>query len=289
MVFSSDDIKNMLNSPIPANRWGSDTHKVISLIKKINDASCTSCAMRRNLSALRDIFVKYGDDIVYRPGSYTINTPKNRRIPCNDCVAKHLSQAYVLQSEFYQGYIEYLALIEAHLNEAYAECPPENADLRSLIRSCLRKVTIDRKPDIPLVSYTNHPEDFTKPVNVIDDKDDNTVSANINGVLIDELLSNTPESVLKHVQQYLSGHRYDVCVPLFKRSPDTGYNFGGHMAQAAEFIAVYCPEVSQILRERRIHIKECIINKAVDAIEPIWVENTDILAAIEKLLKNDKK
>lgn len=292
MIYSFDDLKNILSNPIDSSRWGSDTHTVVGLIKKITDASCTSCALRRNLTRIKEIINKYGDDIVYKPASYAVKSSKKdktARIPCNDCVAKHLSQAYVLQSEFHQGYIEYLSLIEAHLQEALEECPPDNTDLKTEIQQSLRKIAVDRVPNVPEVIYTGSLVNEPKPYNKHDeDKSSNILTPILkDGVDMVTELNKVPYTILRGVNMLLSNDKYMDTYDAI--SPEHRRRKLGSMAQSAEFIAKYSPSVSSLLRDRRLALQDCIYRESSEDIDPIWILNTDIIEAIQKALKNTQK
>lgn len=161
MIYTLDDMRNILSNPIDHSKWGSDTHAVIGILNIILSANCSSCMFRRKVRQLNDILSRHGDSIVSSEysvaGSRITSTSKSHeygRLPCPDCVVKHLSQAYVLQSEFYQGYTDYLPLIEAHLMEALEECPKDNKTLIRVINDCIRSVSVNKYPSIPIVLMT---------------------------------------------------------------------------------------------------------------------------------------
>ena len=286
MIYTAEDLKNMLKTPIEDTKWGQDTHKMVSLIKKINDSSCTSCSLRKNVANIKKILNKYGDDIVYSPSSYRVINRQNTRIPCNDCVAKHLSQAYVLQSEFFQGYTDYLALIEAHLNEAYEECPPDSVELRVMIRDAIKKTVIDRIPDVPLVVFDNSTNNSdTRPVNV-NDLSDTVDVRTTQPSEIDSWLKNVRSRTLMDAYRIFTSYNVDRFISAMNNR-DYRYMqaYLGHIAQISEFVAKESPELSKLLRSRRLDVQSCISSETLDDVNIIWVSNDDVVEAIKKILK----
>lgn len=265
MIYTTKDLKDLLKSPIDSSKWGQDTHRVISIIRTISDASCSSCAMKRYLRTLKDILNKYGDDVTYTPNSHSVVRPNNTRIPCVDCVAKHLSQAYVLQGEFYQGYTEYLPLIEAHLTEALEECPPYDKDLRKSIKDMISSVVIDRKPDIYPVVYEEHNENAPKPHNINDD----VVEVPDTHDITEESFYPVPTSVLDRVYRMLDTYlsSADAVDNEISRGHLPVIRTMGALAQTAEHISMYVPDVSVKLRDMRLKANRAIAQKDLDAVK----------------------
>ena len=290
MVYTVNDLKDLLKEPIQQDKWGPDTHKAISIIKNITDASCSSCAMRRYLGILKNILNKYGDDIPYTPNSYYVQRRDNSpRIPCVDCVAKHLSQAYVLQGEFYQGYTEYLALIEAHLNEALEECPPGNAELRKSIKDMIASVSVDRKPDISPVLYEEHPEDAPKPHNINDDMTGIQDTQDIT----EESFYSVPTPVLNYVHRMLDLNLRNVENPegIVYRGSLPMVRFMGALAQAAEHISMYSPGAAVKLRELRLDLHRHTAHHEMEYVNNIIQECFSIKTMIKDAIsrKNAQK
>ena len=256
MIYSIEDIKAVLSEPVPDDKWGDDTKTVVSIMRSITSASCSSCAFRRHVRRLKDILNKYGDDIKYTPNSYSIvrhnkKIDTSNRIPCTDCVAKHLSQAYILQSEFYQGYTDYLSLIEGHLSEALEECPQHMAELRRCIQDMLASVVVNRKPDIQMVEFTETSASDVRPVNYRDTETHN------GDLSVDySVISGVSSHVLSRVIRLLSTY----CTKLdeaITKGPNEFHRYRylpGYLAQASEFIAPYSPNLADALRSTRLSI-----------------------------------
>lgn len=282
MIYTIDSLKEIIESPIDDAKWGTDTSAIISIVKTILQSNCSSCAMRRNINKLKKLLNAHGDDVNYSPNKYVVKPDENKRIPCIDCVAKHLSQAYILQSEFYQGYTEHLALIEGHLYEALEECPIERNELRAAIKNAIISVTVDRKPNVPQVEYSEADITEDKPNNIYDGKPDVQDDLSIEGSLIN-LLNNVPTRHLSEARRLLSkgSTTRDDLVNTLKNSSSKWVYFGGHMAQAAEYLAMFAPPVARLLRERRQSVHTKIFFNAIDDIDDIWLSNRDIIKALE--------
>lgn len=253
MIYYIDDLKAILETPVESSKWGDDTKTVISIIRTVTSASCSSCAFRRHVRRLKDILNKYGDDIKYTPNSYSVIEQSRgaERIPCTDCVAKHLSQAYILQSEFYQGYTDYLSLIEGHLSEALEECPQHMVELRRSIKDMLTSVIVDRKPNIQMVEFTETSASDARPVNY---KDTETHNGDLS---IDySPISGVPSHVLSRVVRLLSSYctKLDEAITKGPNEFNRYRYLPGYLAQASEFIAPYSPNLADALRSIRLGI-----------------------------------
>lgn len=282
MIYSNKDLLSIIKNPIQHDKWGDDTRTVVSLLKSISDANCTACQLRKHLSRLKTILNKYGDDIVYTSSDRYLISGSDR-VPCPECVAKHLSQAYVLQSEFYQGYTEYFDMIESHIKEAIDECPSSNAMLKELLKNIWTTLVIDHKPDIPLPIFDIIPTNKTEKSSEYN----TTVSNQTQSTQYNCNLSNAGLFVLTRVHRLLSV--YAVTKDEIKNVADTNtalaINSLGYLAQASELLASSCNDISIELRERRIKIRDNIIGKTIDNIDPIWLSNCDILDLVNKCIK----
>lgn len=246
MNYTIDSLRALLDKPIDADKWGADTHKVSTLLRLIFSAGCSSCMFRRKVSELRVIFERHGDTI--GGSSYYVNKPYDKgsssdRVPCPDCVAKHLSQAYVLQCEFYQGYSEYTALIESHLNEAIEECPKDNVALVSLLNTCLKSVVVDGAPNIPIVLASSILSPYT-------------VSSNTDDVVCKELKPETAKTVAKLLPDtdLIMVDRMLSEMPEYTDKSDisTKFDWYGRMAIVSDIIAVRSPIIAIEIRRRRL-------------------------------------
>lgn len=115
------------------------------LAKVYSSASggCSACKRRQIASKIKKEVARLGvrgniEELLYlKPGklnetSDKVITPKQQPTPniplskkkrpvCENCVQKHLSQAYILLMESLQGYDEHVGLAQGHLTEAYEE------------------------------------------------------------------------------------------------------------------------------------------------------------------------
>lgn len=151
MIYTYDDLLAIVDSPVPRDKWGSNTIRILNIIHFIKSAHCSPCMLKRKVSELNTLMAPYGDRVGPEKGQNSHIVTENGRIPCPDCVSKHLSQAFVLQNEFYQGYTENLPLIEAHLAEALEECPKNDEILKNVIKMAQKSVEVDKMPKIPII------------------------------------------------------------------------------------------------------------------------------------------
>ena len=287
MLYSLDSLKALLTSPITRSKWGKDTKEVISIISRIVKSDCSSCAMRRNIKKLKDILNKYNDDILYEPNNRYIVSKDNGRIPCTDCVAKHVSEASILQSEFIQGYTDYMPLIESHISQALKECPSDNIEVRSILQDALNSIVVDNLPYVPEVIYENPKYTEEGAFNSLtfeiypNSEYNSTYSS----------LKNIPSRRMGLIYRALTEYNAEYS-DIVKNTEHKYDNYGGHMAVAADMIAPYCSYTSNVLRSRRLCIQDCVRSGKTHNIKEVWVSNIDIteyIATFTKMQKNGKK
>ena len=241
MIYTLDNLISIFSRPIQRDRWGKDTRKVAAIVSIIQAADCSSCMFRRKVSELSEILQKYGDDIAKSPKT-VIKSPENTRIPCPDCVDKHLCQSFVLQNEFYQGYADNLPLIRGHLLEAYEECPNENSALKSVISGCIRDLETSGTPNVPILLA-------------------DSLNTDKNAVYNEEISFNPPETgFLRTLTQNLTKDMADRLIELLeplkplKSVPETLFRaeWKGRLALSADFVAKTCQSLSKHIRSRRL-------------------------------------
>lgn len=199
MIYTYDDLVALTESAIPRNKWGNNTIRIINIIQYIKSADCSPCMLKLKVSELNTLMAPYGDRVGPANGKNSHIVTENDRIPCPDCVSKHLSQAFVLQNEFYQGYTENLALIEAHLAEALEECPKNDEILKNVIKMAQKSVSIDKMPKIPIILCIEQLETHENGKKNTQNKP--KIDKNM---AIDGEISKLPESVAKNVSKLLS-------------------------------------------------------------------------------------
>ena len=287
MIYTIEDLRNLVDNQSDNSKWGKDAHKISSIINTISSASCSSCAMRKHVKTLKSILSAYGDDVSYVPNSYHIKSrdTDSHRIPCVDCVAKHIGQAYILQSEFYQGYTEYLGLIESHLEEALAECPRDAIELRKLIKTLITEITVDRKPNVPMVIYEEQPAEAPKPVNVNDA--DNNGHYDIPIITKDDV-ADLPIGPIMRAARVLDLYRVSIndMMNYTGAGRYNGRHYGAPLAQAAEFMAFYCPKLSVALRNIRLSVQQSYKDNDFDAISNKLALCDSILEILKEIISD---
>ena len=276
MHYTIDSLRTIMDSPIPHDKWGIDTERVISILRIIFGAGCSSCMFRRKVSELRRILDKYGDTIDNNEPMIVRRTQEDprrtERIPCPDCVAKHLSEAYVLQGEFYQGYTEYLELIKTHLNEALSECPKDNKVVLSIINNCLRSVLVDGRPSIPLV-LTVSELGLTEVAKNTDD-----VQCSMYKVTdILKAISPMTDEELIAIKRFVDGiPAYTMTSPL-----DVKFEWYGRLALIADTISKYSQILCTEIRRRRLKYYNNPIDKEMSIMQCV-----DISIAVSSEITN---
>lgn len=277
MVYTYDELLAIITKPIENTRWGSNTRRIISLIHSINTANCSSCMLRRKIHEINTLMAPFGDSV----GPIAINIPKisvdGNRISCPDCVAKHLSQSYVLQGEFYQGYTEYLPLIEAHLEEALEECPKSENLLIKTINDAKNSVIVDKTPKIPIILAIDLiPGGFG-------DKNDVNKPKLRGSLEITEELASVPVCICNSIYRFLKS----MPTPAPDMSVLDKSEISGRLACVSEMISPYSRKLATDIRDIRLWVVRDNI-KADDLIESINTIRTiiDILKNTENTPKN---
>lgn len=275
MQYTMDSLRALMDSPIDHNKWGGDTHRIISILKIIFGAGCSSCMFRRKVAELRKLLEKHGDTIAKTDNYIEIkDSSSNRidRIPCPDCVAKHISEAYVLQCEFYQGYTDYIELLKTHLQEAISECPKDNLVVLNILNTCLRSVAIDGKPKIPLVLTISE----LNLDNVAKDTDNVKCSLYRIADLLN-ILSAVPDTELSALHRFVSG------IPVYTSmsSMDEKFDWYGRLALISDIVSKYSQLLGSEIRRRRLKY----YNNPVDTDMSI-MQCVDVLSAVNVEISN---
>lgn len=176
-----------------------------------------------------------------------MTTQQNRRQPCIECVRKHLSQAYVLQGEFYSGYKDYLGLIEAHLTEALEECPKDNPYLLRQLNRCLAMLKASGTPTIPLNLCLQLSETSKNTGNELKIP---LKPENLEKNALKTLISGVPDVILLKIRNILDK------IGTFTDKTLTHAEISGRLACSAEMFAPFSPRLTEILRARRLSFSD---------------------------------
>ena len=185
------------------------------------------------------------------------------RKPCLDCVQKHISiaktcellgQAYVKGCETLQGYPEHKLLAIANMQEAYEECPEDCEELRDIIMFCIGKSKKDNEIFLPLHNILYLIQ-----------------LARLETASEEALQQNEPDSAfaLEFTSEMLE-HLSTLPVPMKARlvgildaliSAEYGDSenqktlYQGYMGTLADQLVNTYPDISNILRNRRLMFK----------------------------------
>lgn len=177
------------------------------------------------------------------------------RNPCLDCVEKHVSMAYVKACESEQGYSEHLVLALANLEEAFEESPKDCKELRELLMFCIAKSKSDLKCFVPLGSLLYLIEIARRETQDIKALDENQLAEDFSLELSEEMKKALKElpiitkaGILKDLEKLLSVEYSDTY-------PNREQMYQGLLGNIADQIVDFCPEVSNVLRNRRLMFK----------------------------------
>ena len=189
------------------------------------------------------------------------------RKPCLDCVEKHISMAYIKGCESLQGYPEHLPLAVANLEEAYEECPKDCPELRDLILFCIGKTKKDGKAFIPVDNLLYVIEMARQETQQEEALDENEADQNFALELSQDMqkeLFNLPVIVKAEVIKQL-----DKLLKLLYNDSSKNLSslYQGYMGNIADSLVAYCPDVSNVMRNRRLIFKaapELVMNTEYD-------------------------
>ena len=250
MLYTIKALKEKIDSS-SVSYWGDDTQGISSIVSSIIGAKCSPCAKRRYMGELKFLLEKHGDTIAETtnktgewvvPGQAPV-VKKGSREQCIECTRKHLSQAYVLQGEFYSGYTDYLGLIEAHLTEALEECPKDNPYLMRQINRCISTLNALGRPEIPLnlcmlLSEMSKNTGNESKIPVKPEK--------LEKIALKTLISGVPDVILLKIRDILDK------IGTFTDKTLKHAEISGRLACSAEMFAPFSPRLTELLRSRRL-------------------------------------
>lgn len=183
------------------------------------------------------------------------NEEPYERKSCLDCVQKHVSMAYVKACESEQGYFEHLVLAVANLQEAFQESPKDCKELRELLMFCIAKSKAELKCFVPIGTLLYLIEIARRQTEDSTALDQNRPAQDFSLQLsgdMKEKLQTLPiivkASVLKDLEKLLS-------VEYSQQYKNREQMYQGLLGNIADTLVNFCPEVSNILRNRRLMFK----------------------------------
>ena len=302
--FTKQQFQTLLQQPL--SQLSQQDMKVVDYIREAK-SSCTSCKYKAFKNKLRSVLLKYQ---VYKqrfdykldahvlqqklyPGSKSVIPAKLMqahphlfepiqydRVPCFDCVQKHIGMAYVKGTEVQTGYPQHLVLCLANLQQAYQQCPVECKQLRQTILFCIGKTKSQNKPFVPINILCGLLDVFRR-----NSKSDTALTQN----------KPAPDMVLQLSQQMLSTlHDIPITqkVPIAaainqilklisKQNIDSNrqlkVQWAGRMVDLADMFLPFSVDISNMLRNRRL-----IFKAAPSLSKGTEYSGQDILAQLKK-------
>ena len=183
------------------------------------------------------------------------------RIPCMECVKKHVNEAYILCAEYYQGYTRYKDLVEGHLAQAFYEAPAKFQALVTLLDENLKRLASTGKPYVARDAIMDvitawEGELKTKLEQAGKEKD----PAKLAGKSTDTGKTEENHSLtieltgkLEKVSE-IDQNTVDFVINLLEKAQKTENQMDwiGYMAVAADLISQEAPLVANYLRNRRL-------------------------------------
>ena len=184
--------------------------------------------------------------------------PKQNRLPCMDCVEKHVAQAYILACESQMGYPEHRVLMCGHLAEAIDEAPKEFAKLRESLQMCMATTMRTGEAFLPLYLLIEEIQLARKalhsPDSNIETRQENpTVTDTID--ITDDIkreLDGLPLQMRTKVYSACSAIRDSILEYKISRREVSRFAFEGLIACLADQVVFYAPLFANMLRNRRL-------------------------------------
>ena len=184
--------------------------------------------------------------------------PKQDRLPCMDCVEKHVAQAYILACESQMGYPEHRVLMCGHLAEAVDEAPKEFTQLRETLQMCMATTMKTGEAFLPLYPILTQIQLIRQALKsdeiVIDTRQENpAVTDTID--LTDDIkaeLEGLPLQIRTKVYSACSKIKDSILEYKISRREVCRFVFEGLMACLADQIVFYAPLFANMLRNRRL-------------------------------------
>lgn len=177
------------------------------------------------------------------------------RLSCLDCVEKHVTQAFQKGTQTLQGYPEHLKLAITNLEEAFEECPKDCTELRDLLIFCIGKTKKDKRIFVPIRNFWYLIEMSRAQTAAPEALDQNQPDESFDIVFSQEVLSTL--SILSPSDKAQALVQVEKLLRVeYSTADDTQKAlYQGAMANLAQFLSPFCPEISNVLRNRRLMFK----------------------------------
>ena len=271
--FTKQQFQALLTQPLA--QLSQADMKVVQHIRATKD-NCSTCKYKAFKNKLRSVLLKYE---VYRqrfgglqahvkqwkPYPVVKNSVPHLfepitydRVPCFDCVQKHIGMAYVKGTEVQTGYPQHLVLCLANLQQAYQQCPVECEQLRQTILFCIGKTKQQNKPFVPINILCGLLDIFRR-----NSKSDTALTQNAPAPDMQLQLSAPMKDALNNIpiQQKvtIAAEINQILKLISKQNIDTSRQFkvqwAGRMVNLADTLLPFSSAISNMVRNRRLIFK----------------------------------
>lgn len=253
-----------------------------ALVKKVRQElpTCPVCKYKRYKQAIQKLVDKYKLKVVYSEKNlidevkypevtgkiestvtflmdkpYVI--PDMKRLPCMDCVEKHVAQAHILACESLMGYPEHRVLMCGHLAEAIDESPKEFPELRQTLQVCMSTTMKTGEPFLPIYSVLTLIRYVREQLQASD-----AIETRTENPTVVDTIDITPEikqevaAFSYDLRRYLLDYAERIRLSIFQyktsRQETDRILFEGWLACMADCIVYGAPLFANMLRNRRL-------------------------------------
>lgn len=262
-----DQLKLYIKESFFQATLGTSLGNITKIMEQLEKTTCKTCTWNRLHGSLALALKDKGLNLVNstmaaQMDKHVLPQPtKQGRIPCMECVKKHVNQAYILSAEYYQGYTRYKDLVEGHLTQALSEAPAKFQALQTLLDENLKRLTSTGKPYVArdaIMTVIEAWEGVMKLKLELAGKEKDLEKLNNMSTDTGETEKNEPITVeltgkLEKVSEIDENTRNFVINLLEKaQKTENQMDWIGYMAVAADLISQEAPVVANYLRNRRL-------------------------------------
>lgn len=252
------------------------------LVEKVRKElpTCPVCKYKRYKQSIQQLAKKYKLEVVYTTtklgdeGKYPETTadvepivttmldrpysiPDMKRLPCMDCVEKHVAQAHILACESHMGYPEHRILMCGHLAEAIDEAPKEFPELRQTLQNCMSITMQSGEAFLPIYSLLfliKRVREAIKGSDFVETRSENPMVTDTIDLTpeIEQEMTYFSEDQRRMLLDYCSRIRDIILKYKISRLELDRVLFEGWIACMADLIAYGAPLFANMLRNRRL-------------------------------------
>ena len=256
-----------------------EDQELVAKVKK-ELPTCPVCKYKRYKQSIQHLVEKYKMKVVYSdknliddvkypettgeiPSIVTAKLdrpyalPDMKRLPCMDCVEKHVAQAHILACESLMGYPEHRVLMCGHLAEAIDEAPKEFPELRQTLQTCMATTMKTGEAFLPIYSLLTLIRFVREQLQASDAVETRTENPTVTDTidLTPEILNeiqNLPEEQRKALIEYCERIKDILLKYKIDKLETDRVLFEGWIACMADMIVYGAPLFANMLRNRRL-------------------------------------